>query len=108
MNRPARANRNRSAFNLRGRMLLVGVTLGVCALVLAGRAAWVQLVNSDFYQRQGEARFVRELPIPTSRGMITDRNGEPVAVSTPVASIWVNPQELLRAPERIGELAQAL
>lgn len=39
MNRPARANRNRSAFNLRGRMLLVGVTLGVCALVLAGRAA---------------------------------------------------------------------
>ena len=108
MNRPARANRNRSAFNLRGRMLLVGVTLGVCALVLAGRAAWVQLVNSDFYQRQGEARFVRELPIPTSRGMITDRNGEPVAVSTPVESVWGNPQELLAHPERIPELARAL
>ena len=108
MNRPARANRNRSAFNLRGRMLLVGVTLGVCALVLAGRAAWVQLVNSDFYQRQGEARFVRELPIPTSRGMITDRNGEPVAVSTPVESVWGNPQELLGHPDRIPELARAL
>ena len=108
MSRTPRGNRNRSAFNLRGRMLLVGVTLGVCALVLAGRAAWVQLVNSDFYQRQGEARFVRELPIPTSRGMITDRNGEPVAVSSPVESVWGNPQELLKTPDRLPELAQAL
>jgi cell division protein FtsI (penicillin-binding protein 3) len=57
-----------------------------------------QIINSDFYQRQGEARYLRELPIKTSRGMITDRNGEPLAVSTPVASIWVNPQDLLRSP----------
>ena len=108
MNRPARANRNRNAFNLRGRMLLVGVALGLCSVALVGRAAYVQLINHDFYQRQGEARFVRELPIPTSRGMITDRNGEPVAVSTPVESVWGNPQELLAHPERIPELARAL
>ncbi|NEM46759.1 MAG: penicillin-binding protein 2, partial [Xanthomonas perforans] len=57
---------------------------------------------------QGEARYLRELPIATSRGMITDRNGEPLAVSTPVESIWVNPQELLRNPDRIAELAKAL
>lgn len=107
MNAPRR-NRNRSQFNLRTRMLMVGAGLGLCAVALVGRAAYVQLVNSDFYQRQGEARYLREVPIATSRGMITDRNGEPVAVSTPVASIWVNPQELLRAPERIPELAQAL
>ena len=108
MNRPAHSNRNRNAFNLRGRMLLVGVALGLCSLALVGRAAYVQLVNADFYQRQGEARFVREMPIATSRGMITDRNGEPVAVSTPVESVWGNPQELLRQPERIPELARAL
>jgi len=107
MNAPRR-NRNRSQFNLRTRMLMVGAGLGLCAVTLVGRAAYVQLVNSDFYQRQGEARYLREVPIATSRGMITDRNGEPVAVSTPVASVWVNPQELLRAPERIPELAQAL
>ena len=107
MNAPRR-NRNRSQFNLRNRMLMVGAGLGLCAVTLVGRAAYVQLVNSDFYQRQGEARYLREVPIATSRGMITDRNGEPVAVSTPVASIWVNPQELLRAPGRIPELAQAL
>ncbi|MCL7715607.1 peptidoglycan D,D-transpeptidase FtsI family protein [Stenotrophomonas mori] len=108
MKNAPRRNRNRSQFNLRSRMLMVGAGLGLCAVTLVGRAAYVQLVNSDFYQRQGEARYLREVPIATSRGMITDRNGEPVAVSTPVASIWANPQELLRTPERIAELAQAL
>ena len=107
MNSSGRA-RTRTQFNLRQRLLWVGVGLGLCSVTLVGRAAYVQLVNSDFYQRQGEARYLREVPIPTSRGMITDRNGEPVAVSTPVASIWVNPQELLRHPDRIPELAQAL
>ncbi|PZU28566.1 MAG: cell division protein, partial [Stenotrophomonas sp.] len=107
MNKPSR-NRTRTQFNLRNRMLMVGVGLGLCAVTLVGRAAYVQLINNDFYQREGEARFLRDVPIPTSRGMITDRNGEPVAVSTPVASIWVNPQELLRTPERIPELARAL
>ncbi|MEQ4573995.1 MAG: penicillin-binding protein 2 [Gammaproteobacteria bacterium] len=101
-------NRPRSNFNLRGRVMLVGAALGLCSVTLIGRAAYVQLINSDFYQRQGEARYLRELPIATSRGMITDRNGEPLAVSTPVESIWANPQELLRNPDRIPELARAL
>ncbi|UYK80098.1 penicillin-binding transpeptidase domain-containing protein [Xanthomonas sacchari] len=107
MNKSGR-NRPRSNFNLRGRLVLVGAALGLCSVTLIGRAAYVQLINSDFYQRQGEARYLRELPIATSRGMITDRNGEPLAVSTPVESIWVNPQELLRSPDRIPQLAQAL
>ncbi|MDV0439862.1 peptidoglycan D,D-transpeptidase FtsI family protein [Xanthomonas sacchari] len=107
MNKSGR-NRPRSNFNLRGRLALVGAALGLCSVTLIGRAAYVQLINSDFYQRQGEARYLRELPIATSRGMITDRNGEPLAVSTPVESIWVNPQELLRSPDRIPQLAQAL
>ena len=101
-------NRPRNAFNLRQRLRWVALALGLCSVSLVGRAAYVQIINSDFYQRQGEARYLRELPIKTSRGMITDRNGEPLAVSTPVASIWVNPQDLLRSPERIPELAQAV
>jgi len=107
MNKTGR-NRTRNAFNLRQRLKWVGLALGLCSVSLVGRAAYVQIINSDFYQRQGEARYLRELPINTSRGMITDRNGEPVAVSTPVASIWVNPQELMRSPDRIPELATAL
>ena len=68
----------------------------------------LQVISNDFYRQQGDARSLREIPIPTSRGMITDRNGEPLAVSTPVESIWANPQELLKNPERIPQLAKAL
>ena len=100
--------RNRARFNLRGRVMLVVVALGLCSVSLVGRAVYVQLINSDFYQREGNQRFVRNIEIPTSRGMITDRNGEPVAVSSPVESIWCDPQELLKTPDRLPELARAL
>ena len=107
-NAPSNRSRNRARFNLRGRVLLVVCALGLCSISLVGRAAYVQLVNSDFYQREGNERFVRDIEIPTSRGMITDRNGEPVAVSSPVESIWCDPQELLKTPDRLPELARAL
>jgi hypothetical protein len=83
-------------------------TLGLCSLALVGRAFDLQVVDNAFYQAQGDERFLREIPIPTSRGMITDRNGEPLAVSTPVESVWANPQELLkpRAPAGTGEGAR--
>jgi len=106
-NAPLRS-RNRARFNLRGRVMLVVCALGLCSVSLVGRAAYVQLVNSDFYQRQGNERFIRELEIPTSRGMITDRNGEPVAVSSPVESIWCDPKELMKDPSQLRRLAEAL
>ena len=104
----AQRPRNRAQFNLRGRLALVAGTLGVCSLALLARAVDLQVVDNDFYQRQGDARFLREIPIATSRGMITDRNGEPLAVSSPVETIWGNPQELLKHPQRLPELARAL
>ena len=106
--REARQPRPRGRFNLRGRLALVGGALGLCSLALVGRAVDLQLIDNDFYRQQGDARFLREIPIPTSRGMITDRNGEPLAVSSPVESIWGNPQELLKHPDRLPELAAAL
>ena len=102
------APRHRARFNLRNRMLLVGGALALCSLALVGRAFDVQVYNNDFYLQQGDARLLRELPIAASRGMITDRNGEPLAVSTPVESVWGNPQQLLKNPARIPELAEAL
>jgi cell division protein FtsI (penicillin-binding protein 3) len=102
------APRGRARFDLRGRLTLVSVGLGLCALALIGRAAHLQLISNDFYRKQGDERFLREIAIPANRGMITDRNGEPLAVSTPVESIWANPQELLATPQRLPELAQAL
>ena len=95
-------------YNPRQRLYAVGIVLGLCSLVLVGRAAWLQVIGQDFYQQQGDARFLREVPIATSRGMITDRNGEPLAVSTPVESIWANPQELLKTPGHLPTLAAAL
>ena len=100
--------RNRAQFNLRGRLVLVAGTLGLCSLALVVRAVDLQLVDNAFYRAQGDERFLREIAIPTSRGMITDRNGEPLAVSSPVESVWGNPPELLKNSDRLPELAQAL
>jgi cell division protein FtsI (penicillin-binding protein 3) len=100
--------RRRTGLDLRKRLLIVGGALGLCSLALVVRALDVQVIHNDFYLQQGQARSLREIPIPTSRGMITDRNGEPLAVSTPVESVWGNPKELLKSPARIPELAHAL
>ena len=88
-------------YNLHGRLMLLAGALGLCGVVLVGRAAQMQLLDKDFYAKQGDQRFLREVPIPTSRGMIVDRNGEPLAVSTPVESVWANPKELLQHADRL-------
>ena len=95
-------------YNFRLRLNILTAVLGCCGVVLVGRAAQMQLLNRDFYQHQGDQRFLREVPIATSRGMIMDRNGEPLAVSTPVESVWANPKELLQHADRLPELADAL
>ncbi len=101
--------RHRSPWlDTRRRLLVVAGVLCLSTVALVVRAVDLQLIDKDFYQQQGDARFLREMPIATSRGMITDRLGEPLAVSTPVVSIWANPQELLLHPEKLPELAEAL
>ncbi|HTV52801.1 MAG TPA: penicillin-binding transpeptidase domain-containing protein [Steroidobacteraceae bacterium] len=81
----------------------------VCAAVgLLWRAADLQLLDHGFLASQGAARFSRVVSIVAHRGTITDRYGEPLAVSTPVDSIWVNPQELTPASDQLPRLAEAL
>lgn len=85
--------------------------LGLCALAgaaLAARAVDLQVVRSDFLQNQGTVRHVRTVPVAAHRGMMLDRHGEPLAISTPLASIWADPGPLGNAPERWDELAAAL
>ena len=57
----------------------------------------MQLLHKDILQGKGDARHLREVSIPAHRGMITDLNGEPLAISTPVDSIWAYPREFLEA-----------
>ncbi|MBL8202188.1 MAG: penicillin-binding protein 2 [Chromatiales bacterium] len=82
-------------------------------LVLAGgglvaRAVHLQVFNTDFLNKQAAARHLRVATLSATRGVIKDRNGEPLAVSTPVDSVWVNPPQLLAEPDRIRGLAKAL
>jgi cell division protein FtsI (penicillin-binding protein 3) len=62
---------------------------------MAARAAYLNVVDRDFLRKQGDARMLRMEPIAAHRGILRDRNGQPLAVSTPVVSIWVNPKEAL-------------
>ena len=79
-----------SISSVRRRLVLSVLALG--AAVLLWRAVDLQLTHKAFLQTQGDARHLRVVTSPAHRGMILDRNGEPLAVSTPVDSVWVNPQ----------------
>ena len=66
----------------------------LCMVVLVGRAIYLQVFNKDFLKEQGDMRLVDEESVSAYRGMITDRSGAPLAISTPVVSVSVNPREL--------------
>jgi cell division protein FtsI (penicillin-binding protein 3) len=104
----ARSAREGASGSFRWRVYLLMGLLGMCALGLLWRAIGLQLVDHGFLVKEGDARFSRVLAIAAHRGTITDRYGEPLAVSTPVDSIWVNPQELALATDQIPRLAAAL
>jgi cell division protein FtsI (penicillin-binding protein 3) len=80
-------------YSMRWRALL-GILL-TSLTVLIGRAGYLQVLDKQFLKHQGDLRHVGVMPIPAHRGRITDRNGELLAVSTPVKSIWVSPKEFL-------------
>lgn len=84
--------------------------LGCLALfvVLFGRAFYLQGLNTDFLQAKGESRFVRVVDMPASRGPVMDRNGKPLAISTPVESIWASPSDMEVDEKQLTKLAAAL
>lgn len=90
------------------RSLAVLAFFCLVAASLVGRAVYLQVVDQGFLVGQGEERHLRVMEIPAHRGMILDRNGEPLAVSTPVDSVWMNPRELSAGLGRLPELARAL
>ncbi len=90
------------------RFRIVLTLLALLVGVIAWRIVDLQVTDQAFLQGQGDARSVRHIPIPAHRGLITDRNGEPLAVSTPVTTLWGNPKELQAARARWPELAKAL
>ncbi|KIF60003.1 penicillin-binding protein 2 [Pseudomonas koreensis] len=90
------------------RFRLMVALLGLMVAAICWRIIDLQVVDRDFLKGQGDARSLRHIPIPAHRGLITDRNGEPLAVSTPVTTLWANAKEMQTAKEKWPALAAAL
>jgi cell division protein FtsI (penicillin-binding protein 3) len=90
------------------RMWFVAAALMLAVGGLVARAVHLQVFNTDFLHAQAAARHLRIATLSATRGVIKDRNGVPLAVSTPVDSVWVNPPQLLESPDKIPGLARLL
>ena len=90
------------------RARVVLIALGAGFAVLAARAVWLQAMETDFLQEKGEARYARVMEIAATRGRVLDRNGEALAVSTPVKSVWAIPGDVDAGDRERRKLASLL
>ncbi|MBL4582579.1 MAG: penicillin-binding protein 2 [Gammaproteobacteria bacterium] len=102
------SNAKLASFIEQWRLYLVLFVLFLCVLAIGWKVSALHIIERDFLQSQGDARTIRTVPLVANRGLITDRNGEPLAVSSPVKSIWVNPQEIGAQHTEIKRLATEL
>lgn len=89
------------------RRVLIGV-MASSALVLVWHAVDQQIFQGDFLRQEGRARYLRVVDMPALRGTITDRHGDPLAISTPVDSVWASPRQLSRDKRTLASLARVL
>lgn len=90
----------------RSKFIVAAIALAFAGLV--GRAVYIQVLENEFFQKQGEVRFARTLALPANRGRILDRNGVILASSIPVPSIWAIPEDVQRDPVALKKLARLL
>lgn len=102
------SNAKIASFTQQWRLYLVLFVMFLCVVAIGWKVSALHIIERDFLQSQGDARTIRTVPLVANRGVITDRNGEPLAVSSPVKSIWVNPQEIGNKPSQIQRLAMEL
>jgi len=76
--------------------------------VLVGRSVYLQALRTEFLQEKGEARYARVLEVPATRGRILDRNGDALAISTPVRSVWAIPEDVRASAAQLRQLAALL
>lgn len=90
----------------RSKFIVAAIALGFVGL--AARAAYIQVIANEFFQKQGAVRFARTLELPANRGRILDRNGLILASSVPAPSIWAIPEDTERDPAQLRQLAKLL
>jgi cell division protein FtsI (penicillin-binding protein 3) len=94
-------------FSLR-RKLLQGTML-TAMLALTGRAVYLQILDKEFLKDKGDLQHIAVVDVPAYRGQIKDRNGEPLAISTPVQSIWINTRQIKDdEQEKLAQMAKIL
>jgi len=92
--------------NWRSRLVVAAVGLGFAGLL--GRAAYIQLIGPDFFQKEGEKRYAHTLEVPATRGRVLDRGGQLLATSVPVPSVWAIPKDFQATPEQRRQLTALL
>jgi cell division protein FtsI (penicillin-binding protein 3) len=90
----------------RRRVLLISVLVGFVALLMRG--VYLQSMHKEFLQQKGDARYSRTLVLQAHRGKITDRNGELLAISSPVESVWASPPDVEIDKQQKIELTKLL
>ncbi|PJE80356.1 Peptidoglycan D,D-transpeptidase FtsI [invertebrate metagenome] len=90
------------------RLIFLRLCFVVASVILGYRILDLQLFNRQFLQNEGDKRSVRYESIPAHRGIIFDRNGKPLSVSTPLVTLWADPGDLYPESSRWQELANAL
>jgi len=98
----------RKQVRFRGRNWLTRTLMTAVLVLLAGRALQLQVLDSSYLQQQGNSRYLRVVNEVPTRGMIVDRNNQPLAISTPVDSLWANPEVLSRHQDGVVQLARLL
>lgn len=104
--RTKRSSRSIQFFPWRFRFVLIGFAIIILALI--SRMVYLTVINRPFLLQQGASRYLRTMEVPAYRGMILDRNGQPFAVSTPVDSIWINPQDFPASYDNVQRIAHLL
>ena len=102
-------SRQQSVMQVSGwRLNLVRLSFVLIMIGLLWRLIDIQILNNEFLRDQGDARHLRNVPVVAHRGMILDRHGEPLAISTPVHSVWINPQVTSVDQPHLDKLAKML
>ncbi len=103
-----RSRSRQKPVNYNWRFILVMFGLFVLAASLSSRVVYLQVLDTEFLGKQADARSIRSEKIPAHRGIISDRNGKALAVSTPVVSLWMNPKKIIEHKGHWSSLAQSL
>lgn len=104
--RPSSSRSEQALPPWRSKLVFALIAGGFGALI--GRTLYLQAFHEDFLQQMGDARYSRIMEISANRGVIVDRNGKPLAISTPVESIWISPSDAKADAKQLQELARLL